>query len=116
VTNHEIRRYFSDVVAVGLPTAPFATLVKLRKVFGKRVHLFAPTRWLAPHLLTLAIPHRFATERWNGILVMQLLHFAEQRGDRVLTLVPCTPDAIRFVNVYRETLESAYTIKNTDMQ
>ena len=116
VTSNEVKRHFSDTVLLGLPAAPLMTLMQLRKSCGKRMHLFAHGRLLSPHLLPLVIPHRIASGRWSGVLLIQLLSFAESRGDKVLTLVPCTREAARFVDKNREALEAVYAIKNTDMQ
>jgi len=77
VSSNEVRRHFSDTVLLGLPAAPLMTLLRMRKSCGKRMHLFAYGRLLSPHLLPLVIPHRSATGRWSGVLLIQLLSFAE---------------------------------------
>ncbi len=65
-------------------------------------------------LFPLAVIHKCASDRWNGILLMELIDFAEKEKEKIHTLIPCSPKALAFVQANRDSLELNYIIKTQD--
>ena len=116
MVNMDIVKYFCETVVIGLPESPFPFLYQLRQRRGRRVHVFLARRYLPFYLSPLAIPHPLPADGCADISLLRLLDFAESCGDKVLTLIPSTPEAEAFVAAHREALETAYIIQNKDFQ
>ena len=116
MVNMEIVKHFCETSVLGLPQEPLSFLYHLKQRCGKRIHIFTEQGRLPFYLLPLAVPHSMPIGGRTEVALLRLLDFAEARGDKMLTLIPSTPEAEAFVAAHRETLEAAYMIKNKDFQ
>ncbi len=106
--NDTFAQQFKLSVFLDIPPRPLGTLLRLR---GARPHIFALRCPLILRLFPVAPVHIMATHRWNEILLLELLDFSERHPDKLLTLIPCSAEAARFVQAYRADLEQCYTVQ-----
>lgn len=107
-------RLYRGYVLLGLPPAPLSYLARFRRRYACRPHVFVRRCPLLLRLLPLAVVHKSAARKRAEILIMELSDLAEENAEKLLTLIPCSPDARRFVRQNRDTLEQSYIIQLTD--
>ena len=109
-----LSRKFNLYVLLGSPRAPLSFLLNFRRRFRCSPHIFLHKCPLLLRILPLAVIHRQASPRWNGILLLELADFAQSNPEKQMKLIPCSPEAIAFAESHREELESLYIIMNTE--
>ena len=107
---------YRGYVLLGLPPSPVSYLTGFRCRHGDRPHVFLRRCPLWLRLLPLAKTHTSAARHRHEILIMELSDFAARNAEKLLTLIPCSPEALRFVQRNKETLEQSYILQFTKSQ
>ena len=109
-------RQYRGYVLLGLPPSPVSYLTRFRRRHGDRPHVFLRRCPFWLRLLPLAKTHTSAAQHRHEILIMELSDFAARNAEKLLTLIPCSPEALRFVQRNKETLEQSYILQFTKSQ
>ena len=113
MVSRDMRRRFCGHVLLGLPKSPLRTLLQLSRM-GNTPHVFVHRCPLWLLLSPFVTVHVSAAQTHADPLLMELTDLVADNEEKTLTLIPCPPEAQRFVEQNRQTLETSFII-STDL-